>query len=120
MKLTKKQKILIFKKAVRKWSEYFGLHDWEVFIKPLKTESRAECHWDYNGRIATIFFGEKWISSDITEAEIDRVAFHEVAELFCYFLMDAIRDSRGSFHAQECTHRVIRFLENKILGVEPE
>ena len=120
--MTKQQKIKLFKESVRKWQEYFGLCDWEIFTDDMdEDDARARASWNYNGRIATIYYDNEWINrKNMSKKEIDRVAFHECAEIYFYFIHHPIKDQRGKDYAEECVHKVIRLLENKILGIEPE
>jgi len=117
MKLTTKNKIQYFKDCTHEWIKYFGLFEWEVHFDIETNEGvRATCYYDAQGRIATMCYQNKWIKEVKTKEEINRVTFHETAELFLYFVYDPIKKHSNHDEAQEAVHRVIRFLENKILG----
>lgn len=104
-----------FEKAVRHFGEYFGLLQWEFHVFEKDMSNRAEVIWDVKGRIVSFFYGKDWIRrTDTTMEEIAKVAFHEVAELMQYDTYDNLGRHRGWDFAQEQTHVVIRFLENKL------
>ena len=107
-----------FKTAIIYFQSYFGLFQWELHIDEKITENRAEVHWNAIGRIATVFYGKNWIRKiDVTMEEIAKVAFHEIAELMQSLAYDNMGQHRGYEFAQEQTHVVIRFLENKLFPV---
>lgn len=110
--------IVEFEKAVRYFGVYFGLVDWELHVFEKETENRAEVIWNTIGRIASVFYGKEWIRKvDLTMEEIVKVAFHEIAELLQHDNYDNLGKHRGWEFAQEKSHVIIRFLENKLFPI---
>lgn len=106
-----------FEKAVFFFQKYYGLLQWELHvIEAPKDDSknRASVSWNISGRIASVFYGHDWIRDpEVKKEEIAKVAFHEIAELMQYDAYENLGKQRGWEFAQEQTHIVIRFLENK-------
>ena len=111
-KLTKVNK---FKKSVIKYQDYFALFQWEIHVFEKTMENRAEVIWNDTGGIVSVYYSKKWIEDkDVDLNEVDKVAFHEMAELFLQEQYDLIGRSNGWDKAQKQTHNIIRFLENKV------
>lgn len=105
----------LFVAEFKRWVEYWGLKDWELFFehKPLD-ECRAEVLMGYTGRVATVSFALYW-GYEPSEEEVCRVAFHEARELF-YGMLTCLAKERFTTPPQieEETHACIRRDENTI------
>ena len=116
--MKKEEKIKYFKSCVYKYIEFFGLFDWEVHIfYQDKPQARASCYCNIPGKIASICYSEWVISKESTKKEINKVAFHEVCELFLSEISNYLEDR--SLYTDEkvvnkLIHTIIRFLENKL------
>ena len=113
-----KANIKYFNKRVYFYQKYFGLEDWEISIFSQKdNRTRARCNFNMEGRIASIHYSKSWIKDKrVKKEEVNRVAFHEVAELFLSDTRIGLLASMAEPLADEKIHKIIRFLENKILG----
>ena len=113
-KVTKKD-FEIFKKEADKWIRILGLVNWEIrYCYDVDNDCRASCTADHNGRIATLALALRW-NYKPKVAEIKKVAFHEVIELFLTpmeYIANSIYRNGGEFEAAR--HDVIRVLENTI------
>jgi len=105
-----------FKKYVAKWQIKLGMLDWEIYVDSDKSDkNRGWINADTVGRIAVIFYNEKWIQK-ASEKEIERVAFHEVVEILLYPITENLNVFYSDDYCVELTHKVIRTLESAILG----
>ena len=86
MPATTKKQFEVFSKEVRKWAEYFGLKCWEIYTLQAEPEEAGSCvSWAYVDKLArnaTICLATEWPdSTPLTDYELRRAAFHEIAEV---------------------------------------
>lgn len=111
---------IVFQEEAKKWIEFWGLKDWEVFFKFEHCESldRAQCWINWRGRICTLVLA-KFQPEERTECDIRKMAFHESCELLLHD-MEAIALDEEIPHeerkglTESYRHAVIRRLENSI------
>lgn len=118
--MTKENKIKLFTDRVVHYQEFFGLIDYELTVfEQDKWGVRASYYVDMNARIVSICWSKEWISDkDTDQYEIDRVAFHEVFELYLYELRQLASDPsiwRDESEVDKRTHIIVRVAENRIL-----
>jgi hypothetical protein len=117
---TTKKDLNIFQLECKKWIKHFGLLDWEVhyFIDEDDDDSRGCCVASSENGITSIFLNRHWEDKP-KQAELRKVAFHEVWELILspYRLLAESRYATGRELERE-RHRIIRILENTIWEVK--
>lgn len=119
MKKSEKQsRVLSFRKCVYKYAMEFGLVDWEIFTESEDHEgSRAVCHFNLESKISTIAYNPNWLFCEsVSLSEIERVAFHECAELFLCKITRMLDHYYSEPVVNKEMHTVIRFLENIKFG----
>lgn len=106
-----------YKKSFNRYAEFFGVKNYEIFFLIDKDDAgRGRIEVNYQDKMANVCLCNGALVGN--EKDIDKVAFHEAAELFCFehfshYLddFDRLGNSKISFPA---THSVIRFLENEL------
>jgi len=117
-KLTKKQileNVKVFTKHVKKWSEYFGLVNWEIVIfGDDMPDSRGCANYIIGGKVVSIFYDIGWLEHpETTVFDLSKTAFHECGEIYMSKIRTILKRDSGEAVADELTHHVIRLLENK-------
>jgi len=112
----KKKQIRYFQERVDHWINGFGLSEWQVWKESQDLEDAyGQCQADLNGKTAIIVINPLW-DYEPKDADLDRVAFHEVCELLLWPLHHIASErfvSENEWESQR--HTVIRRLENAIL-----
>jgi hypothetical protein len=108
----------IFQEAVTYWQNRLGLLDWHIYTRHrLMRGDQAQCSINLSGRCATIALSKVLYNYDEPPGEtaIQRIAFHEVCELFMA-RMDICARTRfvQSDEIEEARHEIIRTLEKVI------
>lgn len=115
---TTKKQFELFEREARKWLDKLGLKDWCVYVlhRDLEDESTvAQCRWETEQRIANLVLNTS-VSSPKGAHEIRRAALHECLELLLIGCTEAMRRSVCEDLVDVETHKVIRALENLLLG----
>lgn len=117
MKTTKRD-FDLFKEFARKWQKKLSLTGWAIYFYHEKLEDEyASSAWHMSGRAATLKFSTKWdIGREFSEAEIERLALHEILHIFFASL---IYPAESRYTTQEdidtAEHSIIRCLEDVLL-----
>lgn len=113
---TTKKQFRIFEKECRKWLDKLGLKDWCVLVRHEELEkgnTLARCNWNAEQRQA-------WLRLNTTtragDHEIKRAALHECLELLLCGCTDIMWKSAADDIVDAETHKVIRTLENLLVG----
>lgn len=108
------------KDEARKWIEYFGLSEWEIFFRCEHMENldQARCYANIEGKVCTLELA-RWQGEACMESEIRKSAFHEVCELLlremeCLALDSDIPCALREKFMIAAKHGVIRRLENSL------
>ena len=115
---TTKKHFKLFEKECRKWLGKLGLKDWCVRIlhDDLGSEEiLAQCLWKTEQRIANLLLN-KVVATSKGVCEIKRAALHECLELLLCGCTDAMRKAITDGIVDRETHKVIRTLENVLMG----
>lgn len=117
-----KTRFKIFLDECNYWLDYFGLKRWVMTFETSDdysgdwdTDSLAMLKWNLEAHRATV-----WLNSDLPEVEISdfqirRAAFHEIAELLLAPLATlAERRFVSAGQLEQETHGIVRTLENTI------
>lgn len=122
--MTTDQKIKYFISECKRFIDFFGLHDWQIYYEPHDDEgARAMCTTDMMtgdgcGMIARISWSPDWIKDKETDKyELSVCAFHEVIELMFSFIRDYAMNRNIYISHREVDneiHRIIRRFENKV------
>ena len=105
-----------FTAEAQKWSNYFGMSDWEIIYlhddQQGVGDNRASCYVDYNGKIASIYLACEW-NIPPYKGVIKKVAFHEIVEVLISPLR-VMAQSRyvTSDEIDVANHYIVRILEN--------
>lgn len=118
---TTEEQFEAFKDEARKWIEYFGLSEWEIFFHHKNgSKERALCDVHNEGHIAVLSLGREWEALEEPDEEaVRKCAFHEVCELllmddwYIATLEDLSLEQREQL-LEKVRHRVIRRLENSL------
>ncbi len=112
--MNKKKSMDLFIRSVLKYMEIFGMKDWEVFCEYSDDkESRATCSGRSTNRVANFILSSDWIKKESPiEMDIDKVAFHEVCELFLWGMRLLAEGLYNTEVVDKEIHVIIRTLEN--------
>lgn len=107
----------IFQAECKKWIDYFGLKNWQVYYAHREINGRAEARFNCVDGIANLTLNIKWdeISKDLlNDKTVKRTAFHEICELLFGRIHDMVGQRFGLIEEDvgEEIHRIIRILEN--------
>lgn len=126
MKKTKTDPYKFFNSEIKRFVNYFGLHEWEIEISDDAGDNdRAMTSWyplnheSYGSQIINISYNKEWLSDKTTaKEEITRVVFHEIMEVMLSRLRSLCLNTEIKISDREVDseiHRVIRTFENKVL-----
>lgn len=106
----------LFKAECEKWIKIWGLLDWSVDYAHEDIDGcKGQRSSGLAGKVATLSLATDWGDDNLTNYQIKKTAFHEVAELLLAEI-HALGDRR--FVAEErletARHTVIRRLENVV------
>lgn len=118
MKLSQKQ-FKLFETEARKWIDFFGLKEWQIYFLFEKIDNRAEVRYNCVSGIAVFVLNTEVDEMDglvVTNNDIKKLGFHEVCELFLGRLVNMAERRFDLTEAgiEEETHRIIRTLENVV------
>lgn len=115
----KKEEILFseYKKSFKRYAEFFGMKNYEIFFcLDKEDDGRGRIEVNYQDKIANVCLCNGVLGGNVND--VDKVAFHEAAELFCFEHFSRYLDDFdrvvGSKISVPATHSVIRFLENEL------
>lgn len=109
MKLTKKDYTWCYNK-MRYWQDKLGMRNYDMILKFLEPEARAEVFYNVQDKRAIIHLNETYEWAN--KKEIEKSIFHEVCEvLLCDVYEEAIGFLSEPIIATK-NHEVIRRLEN--------
>ena len=108
-----------FKERVLFWCYRFGQVGWQLDIEWTKPDDEnheiASCRYNGDNKRASICLSRTW-TEPVTNASLNRYAFHEVLHLFFANLVDfANENAPKGVDANRIEHEMIRTLENIIL-----
>jgi hypothetical protein len=123
--MTPEQKIKYFISECKRFVDFFGLHDWQIYYEPHDEDegARAMCTTDAmtnlgGGMIARLSWSVEWIKDKGTDKrELSVCAFHEVLELMLSLIRDYATNKNINVSQREVDneiHRLIRRFENKV------
>lgn len=115
---TTKQHYLDFQKYAKKWQEKLGVSNWAVYFYHRSLEDAyASTAWQMSGAVATMTFCTNWDNGrELNDAELERVALHEVLHLLMAELIsqaEARYTMADSIEIAE--HSIIRRLESVLV-----
>ena len=105
-----------FKHFVNHWINFFGLYNWEInFGHKEDDESMAYTTYNILNRHVRVVLAADWGEHIVTEAELDKTAFHEVCEIL-FLKLRYIAEARfiSDEETGEEIHNVIRTLEKVV------
>ena len=73
-----------FKGCVKRWVDYFGLHNWDVNVHKDDDEydgALAYTLYNIDNKRADIYLVMEWNGTKMTRHALDKTAFHEVVEV---------------------------------------
>ena len=115
---TTKSQFRLFEEECQSWADKLGLKDWCVFTRheDLCAENTlAQCQWLTGQRIANLVLNTT-VSTPKSDFEVRRAALHECLELLLICCTEAMRKGVPEDVVDTETHKVIRVLENLLLG----
>ena len=115
-----KTKLAKYKKRLQYWQRQFNLMDYEppnVTSEEIPDDPNqsiiSDIRWNHENRWVRIRINEDF---DDTDAELNRMAFHEMCELRLGRLRDMACEEYSYEKVDEQIHIVIRSLENMVLN----
>jgi len=100
------------------FQKYFEVSTFELVFDWTEEDCRGSIYFDTAGRIATVFLNREFAIDEKTSLRlIEKVAFHEMAELFLADQHLIIEKHTDYQTASTEIHKIIRFLENKLFPV---
>ena len=117
MAKTTKKDFEFFKQEAQQWIERFGVKSYDItFTHEDDGDHLASCGADSGSRIAIINLSATDLGElDVTNASIQRAAFHEVLELLMWEITTLLRNFFSEDIVIKKTHEVIRAIENGVL-----
>lgn len=115
---TTKKQFRLFEKECRKWLDKLGLKDWFVEVHHADLEhggTIGRCEWHSTNRCATLLFNLK-LDENPSDWVIRRFALHECLELLLSGCTGEMWKAAPNDIVERETHKVIRTLENLLLG----
>lgn len=108
-----------FKKRCIHWAKELGLHGIEFTFLHDDEESRGSYQIVYEDGVCVVHFQVEWDwPRPRTKKEINRIAFHEMAEIMIQPLKDLARERYNEEVVSGEAHKIVRRLENLVLGFE--
>lgn len=99
---------------VANWCEALSLGDWRVVVSDKRSNRRvmAEVYkFDLEQRSASMRLGKHWSNQEVTDAELNKTALHEVLHVFLYELIETAKKDPEDDALSSAEHRVINVLE---------
>lgn len=117
---TTKAEFELFKKRCYHWQQRLSLNNWAVYFEHMNTkDAYAKTHWSTTQMAATIQFCVNWDKTrPKNDAEIDRLALHEISHIL---LAPLVSEANWRFTSEDAIdsaeHAIVRALENILVVV---
>jgi hypothetical protein len=99
------------------WQVKLGLSDWRIDKSPKPSRYLAEMtNWDWGQRKVTCRFGNNWRKTQITKANLEQTAVHELLHVLLHELISASKYGGSSdVDLESVEHAVVNRLERLLV-----